>query len=272
MSRHHPDGSLPLRKSHPAHIGLKWPTTARSAVATTAKNAKRPTIVITQAARAVSAPNEMSLRAPNEQPVSRDGRNAQATHTRRQSLEGDAAGGPPQPQRTPSRSNNNMPAWAQRAQQQGQQRRAPTEDNSDSDDDGSEMGEDGSSYTLLPKGILASVCIFGADGNLASKKILPTLFTLWKRKLVPRDILIFGYARADMDSEKFRKQVFRCIYNPTEAQTERKEFLKCCHYVGGQFDDEACISNLLVQMQAEELRRLNARPHGVELGEQVRTY
>jgi glucose-6-phosphate 1-dehydrogenase len=147
-----------------------------------------------------------------------------------------------------------------------------SEVNSDSDDDGTEEGEDKAAFSLLPKSILASVCIFGADGNLASKKILPTLFTLWKRKLVPKDIIIFGYARDLMDSEKFRKHVFRCIYNPTEAQAERKEFLKCCHYVGGEFDDEASFSALLVAMQEQELKRFNARPSILECTEQVRMY
>ena len=149
---------------------------------------------------------------------------------------------------------------------------ASAQENSDSDDDGSEMGEDGSNFSLLPKNILASICIFGADGNLASKKILPTLFKLWKRRLVPRDTLIFGYARADLTTEAFRKLVFRCIYNPTEAQTERKEFLKCCHFVSGQFDDQEAISNLLVEMQEVEAQRLHARPNNSDASEQVRMY
>jgi len=168
-----------------------------------------------------------------------------------------------------------MPAWA-RASQAQSQHRAPTEDNSDSDDDGSEMGEGGEKrsgpFSLISKTLLASVCIFGADGNLASKKILPTLFTLWKRRLVPRDILIFGYARSELTTESFRKFVFRCIYNPSEAQVERKEFLKCCHFVSGQFNDETHVSTLLVEMQAEEAKRIATRPHAVDHGEQVRMY
>ena len=74
--------------------------------------------------------------------------------------------------------------------------------------------------------MLTTICVFGADGNLASKKILPTLFQLWKQKLVPRDLLIFGYARVEMSTEQWRKQVFRCIYTPTQPQDERKAFLQ----------------------------------------------
>ena len=79
-----------------------------------------------------------------------------------------------------------------------------------------------SAFSPIPRTLLTTICVFGADGNLAAKKILPTLFQLWKRKLMPRDFLIFGYARGDMDTEQFRKVVFRCIYNPTQPQGERK--------------------------------------------------
>ena len=215
----------------------------------------------------------MSLRAPNEQLVSRSGRTAAALHDAAAAQEN--GGGVLQPPpRVPSRQGtSNLPQWAQRVQSRASEHVATrSEVNSDSDDDGTEEGEDKAAFSLLPKSILASVCIFGADGNLASKKILPTLFTLWKRKLVPKDIIIFGYARDLMDSEKFRKHVFRCIYNPTEAQAERKEFLKCCHYVGGEFDDEASFSALLVAMQEQELKRFNARPNILECTEQVRMY
>jgi hypothetical protein len=112
-----------------------------------------------------------------------------------------------------------LPTWAPQRQVQ---QRAPTEDNSDSDDDGSKMGDEISGFSPIPRNLLATICVFGADGNLATKKILPTLFQTWKRKLMPHDVLIFGYARGEMDTEQFRKIVFRCIYNPTQPQAERK--------------------------------------------------
>ena len=41
-----------------------------------------------------------------------------------------------------------------------------------------------------------TLVIFGADGNLATKKTFPTLFALWRKKLLPRDVVVVGYARA----------------------------------------------------------------------------
>ena len=145
----------------------------------------------------------------------------------------------------------------------------PTEDNSDSDDDGSQMGEDGAVFSPISRSLLATICIFGADGNLSTKKILPTIFQLWKRKLVPRDLLVVGYARAQMTTEQFRKIVFRCIYNPVQPQGERKEFLQRCHFVTGQFDDEAHMSVLVQEIEALEEQRFKDRraaPSGTPIG------
>ena len=41
--------------------------------------------------------------------------------------------------------------------------------------------------------------------DLARKKILPTIFNLWRRKLLPRDLVLFGYARDTLDDERFRR-------------------------------------------------------------------
>ena len=52
----------------------------------------------------------------------------------------------------------------------------------------------------------SSIVLFGADGNLATKKTFPTLFALWRKKLLPRDIIV-GSARGDGHgnvSQKYR--------------------------------------------------------------------
>ena len=174
-----------------------------------------------------------------------------------------------------SSTGSGLPSWARQHTQQ-QHRGPPTEDRSDSDgDNDSVVGDEAKKYSPVSKNCLASICIFGGDGNLAQKKILPTLFQLWKRRLMPRDVIIFGYARADMNTEQFRKHVFRCIYNPTQPQSERKEFLQLCHYSAGQFDDQASLAALLDAMQHQELLRLEKRTTAAGTSpseEQVRMY
>jgi len=126
------------------------------------------------------------------------------------------------------------------------------------------MGEEArANISPVPPKLLASVVIFGADGDLSSKKILPTLFNLWRRRLLPRDVLVFGFARSPMTDETFRKHIFKCIYHPSQPQGDRKDFLQRCHYQAGQFDDPEAMAALLAQMEREEEARRNLRklPH-----------
>ena len=99
-----------------------------------------------------------------------------------------------------------------------------------------------------------SLVIFGADGNLATKKTYPTLFALWRKRLLPPDVVILGYARADLTIDDFRKRVYRAIYDSAHAQRERASFLERCAYVAGQFDDAAHVRGRL----RPELDRLEA--------------
>ena len=95
--------------------------------------------------------------------------------------------------------------------------------------------------------------------DLSRKKILPTLFNLWRRKLLPKDLVVFGYARDSLDDERFRRTVFNCIYNPAQPQAERKEFLQRVHYQGGQFGDPVAIGQLLSRLHEEERKRIVTR-------------
>ena len=98
----------------------------------------------------------------------------------------------------------------------------------------------------------SSIVLFGADGNLATKKTFPTLFALWRKKLLPRDIVIVGYAREVMDTESFRRNVvYKAIYSSAHAQRERRRFLQRVHYCSGQFDDATHVRERLAPLLAK---------------------
>lgn len=52
-----------------------------------------------------------------------------------------------------------------------------------------------------------SLIVVGASGDLAWKKTFPAIFSLWWQGLVPRDIIIVGYARSHLDLAKFRAKI-----------------------------------------------------------------
>ena len=45
------------------------------------------------------------------------------------------------------------------------------------------------------------IVIFGATGDLCKKKLIPALFELWKKELLPQNILIVGASRRDLPKE-----------------------------------------------------------------------
>ena len=103
--------------------------------------------------------------------------------------------------------------------------------------------------TLNNEPQFSSIVLFGADGNLATKKTFPTLFALWRKKLLPRDIVIVGYAREVMTTEEFRKNiVYKAIYSSAHAQRERRRFLQRVHYCSGQFDDASHVRERLAPL------------------------
>ena len=48
--------------------------------------------------------------------------------------------------------------------------------------------------------------VLGASGDLAKKKIYPTLWSLFKEKLMPNDTQIVGYARSKISVEEIRQK------------------------------------------------------------------
>ena len=48
--------------------------------------------------------------------------------------------------------------------------------------------------------------VFGASGDLAKKKIYPTLWALFKDNLLPKETRIVGYARSKINVDEIRKK------------------------------------------------------------------
>nr|AJE25531.1 glucose-6-phosphate dehydrogenase [Starmerella bombicola] len=90
-----------------------------------------------------------------------------------------------------------------------------------------------------------TITVFGASGDLASKKTFPALFTLYVQGLLPPQTKIFGYARSDMSPEKFNEKVSSHFEMLGPANNSKKEeFLKLCKYVRGTYNEDKDFSKL----------------------------
>lgn len=78
--------------------------------------------------------------------------------------------------------------------------------------------------------------IFGASGDLAKKKIYPTLWWLYRDNLLPTNISFIGYARSNLNVAELRSHFEQyCKVRPGEEE-KFEHFMKRCTYIMGKYD------------------------------------
>jgi len=99
--------------------------------------------------------------------------------------------------------------------------------------------------------------IFGASGDLAKRKLLPALFELFLRGLLPKKLAILGAARTVYSDESYREYQKQNIikYRKGEAPDPAKleEFSKLIYYVS--FDTDSCEEYAKLKDRIAELRK-----------------
>ncbi len=89
--------------------------------------------------------------------------------------------------------------------------------------------------------------IFGATGDLARQRLIPALYRLFERKLLPKVFNIVGFARSDFTHEEFRKKT-----KPARAGGDWIKFAKKIFYSPGNFasdEDFNKLSGLLQKLE-----------------------
>ena len=98
--------------------------------------------------------------------------------------------------------------------------------------------------------------IFGVTGDLASKKLMPAVYDLANRGLLPPGFGLVGFARREWDDEDFEREVHDAIqkYARTPFDEDVWRQLKVgIRFVQGEFDDDAAFDTL--KSTLEELDR-----------------
>lgn len=78
--------------------------------------------------------------------------------------------------------------------------------------------------------------IMGASGDLAKKKIYPTLWWLYRDRLVPQNTLFVGYARSDLTMAQVRSKCQDYMKVKAGEEERFEEFWKVNYYVKGSYD------------------------------------
>ena len=113
-------------------------------------------------------------------------------------------------------------------------------------------------FCLEPAPEPCGLVIFGASGDLTSRKLIPALFSLFLRRLLPQGFYVLGYARTPLSDDEFRARVKDAIKKVSGdcPRSELDDFLRLCHYQVGDYQDASCYSELSNNL--EQLDRQHA--------------
>jgi glucose-6-phosphate 1-dehydrogenase len=101
-----------------------------------------------------------------------------------------------------------------------------------------------------------AIIIFGASGDLTHRKILPSIFRLFERHLLPEGFFILGCARTPMTEAEFREKSLAAAPSAdTNTLEHRKEFLKRCYYHFGEYESPDLYKAVLTRIR--ELERMH---------------
>ena len=94
--------------------------------------------------------------------------------------------------------------------------------------------------------------VFGASGDLAKKKIYPTLWALFRDGLMPPGTQIYGYARSKMTVAQLRERCEGTVKAKEGEEADMERFWASNHYVAGSYD---------TQRDFEILNQVSECPH-----------
>lgn len=97
--------------------------------------------------------------------------------------------------------------------------------------------------------------VLGASGDLAKKKVYPTLWALFRDKLLPENTSIVGYARSDRTIQQLTTDVAKYVKLANGQEELWKKFWSINHYLKGTYDDAADFKRLNTVI--EKLKAVN---------------
>ena len=92
--------------------------------------------------------------------------------------------------------------------------------------------------TNIPSDSTHDFVVFGASGDLAKKKIYPTLWALFRDGLMPPGTQIFGYARSKMTVPQLRERCVGTVKCKEGEEEALDRFWNSNHYVAGSYDTQ----------------------------------
>jgi glucose-6-phosphate 1-dehydrogenase len=99
----------------------------------------------------------------------------------------------------------------------------------------------------------ASVVFFGASGDLFKRMLLPAMWSLRVRGILPNDFAIVGFSRTEYTNDEFREYCKEQLDQFAAADQKPQgaiwdDFAKRLSYISADFDDHKCYGKLAKQL------------------------
>jgi len=94
------------------------------------------------------------------------------------------------------------------------------------------------------------IVIFGASGDLAHRKLIPSLFSLFRRELLPSEFFVLGAARSPLTPNGFRDRVASELkqFFPDAPSRQTTTFAGRLDYLSGDYVDPDFIEALAARL------------------------
>ncbi|NNG34282.1 glucose-6-phosphate dehydrogenase [Nakamurella aerolata] len=114
----------------------------------------------------------------------------------------------------------------------------------------------------------SSVVIFGVTGDLSRKKLMPAIYDLANRGLLPPGFSLIGFARRDWDDQDFEEEVYQAVkqYARTPFSEEVwRHLAEGIRFVQGSFDDDDAFDTLAATLHELDRSRGTGGNHAFYL-------
>src|SRR5690349_21885358 len=111
-------------------------------------------------------------------------------------------------------------------------------------------------------GLLTTIIIFGASGDLTQRKLIPSLFNLFRKRRTPKKFQIVGFGGTKFTDEQFREHLHVGMKEHAGFKYTEEEwdiFAPNLHYLPGKYTEAGDFKKLadhLTKLEGGEANRL----------------
>ena len=96
--------------------------------------------------------------------------------------------------------------------------------------------------TPLYNGLPTTIIIFGASGDLTQRKLIPSLFNLFRKRRTPKKFQIVGFGGTEFTDEQFREHLYKGVKDHAGyllTDEEWNVFAPNLHYLSGKYTESS---------------------------------